>query len=345
MFFKTELSMALNKIAELEAEIKSLKEDTVSKKEFSKLQSKLSKMEETIRILSENKSEAKTDTNSEKTMVLVQPTENLTAVAKKKKSIKANEPELEKIISVKDFAANNKNTDCSIFKYADYKDGIEITKYIGLNKSKVDIPDYIEGKPVIRIGDNAFENAREVEKITLPNTLKEIGRDAFASTGLCTFSANSNLILIDVNAFFLCKSLQTVTIPDSITEIKPSTFACCEKLKYVKFPNRLTIIGKNAFNGCKALESINFPPTLRRVEDKAFFDTMIYKIVFPQKVEFVGSCAFVKSPKHIAFLSVDTEIQDHFYLSEAVYCIPGGKTYDCLRKQGATIRPLEEYPE
>lgn len=345
MFFKNELNMALKRISELETEIKSLKEDTVSKKEFSKLQSRFSKAEETIQILSENKSEAKAETNSGKTTVAVQPTENKKAVTKKKESVKTYEAEPVKPVSVKDFVANYKKPDCGPFRYADYKDGIEITKYIGLNRTEVDIPAYIDEKPVIRIGDNAFENAEELEKITFPETLVEIGRRAFASTGLRNFYANSELKLIDASAFFLCKNLQTAIIPDRIIEIKPSTFGYCEKLNYVKFSSRLTIIGEKAFYGCKALRAVNFPPTLRRVEDEAFFDTMIYKIVFPQNVEFIGSCAIAKSPKHIAFLSADTEIKDRFYLNEAVYCIPGGKTYDCLREHGENIRPLEEFPE
>ena len=66
MFFRNELNLALKKISELETEINNLKKDTVSRKEFSELQNKLSKAEETIKKLSENKTDEINKTKPEK---------------------------------------------------------------------------------------------------------------------------------------------------------------------------------------------------------------------------------------------------------------------------------------
>ena len=64
------------------------------------------------------------------------------------------------------------------------KEGKEIT-IIGIKHNfsgNVNIPEEIEGLPVTKIAPFAFYQKANIEKISFPVTLKEIGQGAFANT-------------------------------------------------------------------------------------------------------------------------------------------------------------------
>ena len=51
-------------------------------------------------------------------------------------------------------------------------------------------------------------------------------------------------------AFSDCKSLQSVTIPNSVTSIGDEAFSGCDSLQSITIPNSVTSIGGGAFSGC-----------------------------------------------------------------------------------------------
>ena len=63
-------------------------------------------------------------------------------------------------------------------------------------------------------------------------------------------------------AFYGCAALTSVTIPEGITDILPSTFNECTALETVALPSTLLTIQNYAFNGCSALTTINLPEGL-----------------------------------------------------------------------------------
>lgn len=60
-------------------------------------------------------------------------------------------------------------------------------------------------------------------------------------------------------AFHNCKTLISLTIPNSVTTISYSAFAACQALKSIIIPNSVTNIGDWAFAFCDSLASINIP--------------------------------------------------------------------------------------
>lgn len=50
--------------------------------------------------------------------------------------------------------------------------------------------------------------------------------------------------------FSYCNSLQSITIPNSVTSIGDEAFRCCESLQSVTIPNSVTKIGDEAFYYC-----------------------------------------------------------------------------------------------
>ena len=61
---------------------------------------------------------------------------------------------------------------------------------------------------------------------------------------------------IGEDAFYKCKSLASVTIPEGVTWIGARIFKSCSNLASVTIPNSLTWIGADAFYGCSSLTSV-----------------------------------------------------------------------------------------
>ena len=58
-----------------------------------------------------------------------------------------------------------------------------------------------------------------------------------------------------------CKSLTSVTIPDSVTSIGGWAFCDCTSLTSVTIPDSVTEIGTVAFYGCTSLTNVYCKPT------------------------------------------------------------------------------------
>ena len=71
-------------------------------------------------------------------------------------------------------------------------------------------------------------------------------------------------------AFEGCKSLASVVIPDSVTEIGKGAFSGCAALSSVVIPDSVTEIGNVAFEDCTALASVVIPAGVTEIDDWAF---------------------------------------------------------------------------
>ena len=67
---------------------------------------------------------------------------------------------------------------------------------------------------------------------------------------------------ISEKAFYKCKDLKSVTIPNGVVSIWGEAFAGCNALTSVIVPNSMTYIASNAFDFCNALESIIIPSSV-----------------------------------------------------------------------------------
>ncbi|MBO5883037.1 MAG: leucine-rich repeat protein [Clostridia bacterium] len=134
------------------------------------------------------------------------------------------------------------------------------------------IPDTIEGKKVVAIGNNAFErlDPEEVFNITVPETVTSIGEFAFVG----------------------CEGIN-ITVGGKITEIGTAAFLGCDKLLSVKFGEGLEEIPYQAFAGCVALEEVYLPDSLYLIDENAFEEcTGVVKIIFGAGLETVADGAF-----------------------------------------------------
>ena len=77
--------------------------------------------------------------------------------------------------------------------------------------------------------------------------------------------------IIGKYAFRDCKSLTSVIIPSSVTEIREYAFDGCISLKNVNIPSSVTEIGCGAFGGCSSLTSVNIPSSVTSIGTRAFW--------------------------------------------------------------------------
>ena len=63
-------------------------------------------------------------------------------------------------------------------------------------------------------------------------------------------------VKIGERAFENCASLESIQLPDGMTEIYGGVFNSCKSLRSICLPQHLTILGESAFSDCEGLEEI-----------------------------------------------------------------------------------------
>ena len=120
------------------------------------------------------------------------------------------------------------------------------------DKESVDVP-----VGITHIGNNVFDDCRNLTSVTLPTGITHIGD--------CAFSC--------------CVNLSNINLPDSITHIGNSAFSSCQNLSNISLPNSLTYIGDDAFNDCKKFKNIVLPANLTHIGCCAFNNIQIESII------------------------------------------------------------------
>lgn len=66
--------------------------------------------------------------------------------------------------------------------------------------------------------------------------------------------------------FGVCTELESVKLPNSLTQIDVNAFSRCSKLANVTIPNSVTQIGAFAFSGCSSFTSLTIPASVTNIE-------------------------------------------------------------------------------
>jgi len=70
---------------------------------------------------------------------------------------------------------------------------------------------------------------------------------------------------IERNAFSSFYDITSITLPDTVKEIKDSAFEFCVSLKTFKLPKSLEVIGNTVFSECRGLENIYIPSSVKKI--------------------------------------------------------------------------------
>lgn len=189
--------------------------------------------------------------------------------------------------------------------------------------------DYISGSikesSLISIGDYAFTNCSFLERIEIPETVRDIGSYAFRNTGIYLDAATGAVYadnwLVDFNenlkeeltvypgtvgiaryALYNNRTLKSVNIPNTVKTIGRGAFYNCTSLLTVKLPDALEEIADYTFYGCSSLRVASLPPMLEKIGRSAFYmcgtvkdyatDTENDTLTIPAGVSYIGDFAF-----------------------------------------------------
>ncbi len=142
-------------------------------------------------------------------------------------------------------------------------------------------------------------------------------------------------------AFSYCTSLQSITIPNTVTSIGSYAFYTCYSLQSITLPNTVTSISDNAFYNCYSLQSITVPNTIISIRDNAFYRChSLQSITLPNTVTLIGSDVFygcysikVKTLKYLTYINYFNEVS----IKNSVTSIKSSAFQSCYSLQSITI--------
>ena len=150
------------------------------------------------------------------------------------------------------------------------------------------------------IAENVFASCQNLESVVIPDSVENIGYNAFNNTVLYKNQTDSikyaDTWVIDCNYYivyaniksgtkgiadkaFMKKTdnneyyksyMQTVSIPNSVIHIGNHAFWRCSSLGNITIPNSVTSIGMGAFSDCSNISEIIIPQSVTEIKLQAF---------------------------------------------------------------------------
>lgn len=149
-----------------------------------------------------------------------------------------------------------------VFEYYELNDSITVKSVIdnSVYYDELVIPSSINGKPVTRIGEEAFKNV-EAKSLLIPNTVVDICNNAF------------QYAVVD----------EGITIPDSVSHIAERAFIGYQNTSYAKHSHSSLNTG------------IKIPGGIKVISDSMFFKSGITDVEIADGVTHIGESAFSMS--------------------------------------------------
>ncbi len=93
-------------------------------------------------------------------------------------------------------------------------------------------------------------------------------------------------------AFYGCKTLTEVALPNTVDEIGYQAFCNCSKLTNVTIPEGVKKIGQGAFYGCSQLTSITIPSTITDMDQAFSGNTALSHVTLTNGISNISNMAF-----------------------------------------------------
>lgn len=134
--------------------------------------------------------------------------------------------------------------------------------------------------------------------VSIPEGTKTIGLEAFRGCMISSVSLPDSLTEIKGNAFS-CSLIQKIDFGHGITSLgdyEAHVFSHCNDLIHVEIPSNIETIGNGAFFSCKNLESVKIHEGVKWIRDSAFAECdNLRSVELPSSVEYIGDSSFIST--------------------------------------------------
>lgn len=230
------------------------------------------------------------------------------------------------------------------------------------------LKEIILNEGLITIDSWGIDGCINVEKVTLPSTLEQVGQFVLGGTKIKTLHIPSNLEFILSNAFTDNRELETITIDsnntncvvaDNVLYCDNTAITCAPKSKetFIKVPDGVTMIANSAFVEIRTDKTIYLPNSVNKIENGAFNSSLITKLYIDGALPEFESNAFLNMDNITIVQHPDSEYTwsqaqkseikennpntniiwstDHFYdagevTTEATCTTSGERVYSCV---------------
>lgn len=134
----------------------------------------------------------------------------------------------------------------------------------------------------------------QITSVTIKEGVTMVGTSAFYNCrNLINVELPNSLTYIGNDAFMQCSSLTAISIPQSVTYLGQFAFHGCENLESVVLSDNLSIIGTNTFYGCYNLKTIEIPDNVTSIANGAFMScSSLESIAWGEGLIELGNAAF-----------------------------------------------------
>lgn len=150
---------------------------------------------------------------------------------------------------------------------------------------------------VIDIGSYAFNGCRSLQRVYLPSTLRHIGRFAFRDCPLAEVILPQGMQHIENNAFQGCTSLRRFYMPDTLEKLENEALRDCMSLTELRFSVRLEAISDGVCVGCSSLRTVVIPEGPKYIMQNCFRGcSSLQEAYIPDSIIEIAGNAFADTP-------------------------------------------------
>lgn len=177
-------------------------------------------------------------------------------------------------------------------------DGFKVTSVARWAFSWTEVESVSLPNTLINIESEAFYVANYLTAITIPESVTEIGNEAFDHSAIKNLYIPKGVTYIGNGAFSFCRELESITVDEENARYESRENALIEKTTKTlitgtkTIPEGIEILGWSAFGGLR-IESISIPNTVKVIGTGAFQQCRDLKTIsIPESVESIDFAAF-----------------------------------------------------
>ncbi len=173
-------------------------------------------------------------------------------------------------------------------------------------QAEIWVPKYHQGALVTAIDMYGFYGLRDITRIKLPDSINQIGSQAFAGDlaltaidvlgqGTSFTSVNGilyNATMTDLVSYPIGKADTSLTIPEGVLTIRSNSFNSALNLTSITFPTTLRYIEAEAFMFCQHLTTVTMNEGLESISNNAFYWNALVEVNLPSTLITLASSAF-----------------------------------------------------